>query len=317
MIETEEVRTNKLPPVSTIGDGLHILAVTSLADEAATVLVPAEEFMLDNIPPNITVDTISLNTAYAPTGLEPIGTAFWDDLTRTWVIRTGLDTYLSLGAELSPTCKNGDSFTHLNGQPCYISSGTGKLTVLKLASASTHTASNIIYLATQDVLHTGNGRGKYTSYGAANTIPYTNVIKTGEDYALWAEGKELYLCDELGKLSVVKLPAPYHSNLVGYISDKSGSNISIEVHPSLGFELGEMHDVDLTKSKTTPIDTDVFLLRDSEDSNIWKKISCEDFKAIASGGGGVVDNNTLTGEGTEENPFQISEEYKLRINAGI
>jgi len=42
MIETEEVRTNKLPPISTVGEGLHILAVTGLADEAATVLVPAE-----------------------------------------------------------------------------------------------------------------------------------------------------------------------------------------------------------------------------------------------------------------------------------
>lgn len=36
-----------------------------------------------------------------------------------------------------------------------------------------------------------------------------------------------------------------------------------------------------------------------------------------SGGGGVVDNDSLAGEGTAVNPFKISEEYKLRINAGI
>lgn len=36
-----------------------------------------------------------------------------------------------------------------------------------------------------------------------------------------------------------------------------------------------------------------------------------------SGGSGVVDNETLTGEGTNENPFKISEEYQRRINAGI
>jgi uncharacterized protein YjbI with pentapeptide repeats len=57
-----------------------------------------------------------------------------------------------------------------------------------------------------------------------------------------------------------------------------------------------------------------------------KLVSGENLKTLNNesllGGGNIeitaiADDDTLTGEGTEVNPFQISEEYQRRINAGI
>lgn len=107
-----------------------------------------------------------------------------------------------------------------------------------------------------------------------------------------------------------------------------------------------------TLDNDTPLDADVFSFWDVVDS-VRKKITWANTKATlktyfdslyqavlvsgtniktinnesllgsgnieisGGGGGGVVDNDTLTGEGTAVNPFRISDEYKLRINAGI
>jgi hypothetical protein len=46
-----------------------------------------------------------------------------------------------------------------------------------------------------------------------------------------------------------------------------------------GSDLGDLHDVDLTESKSTPIDADNLLLQDSADLSIWKKLSWANVKA--------------------------------------
>jgi hypothetical protein len=42
-----------------------------------------------------------------------------------------------------------------------------------------------------------------------------------------------------------------------------------------------LHDVDTTKSKTTPVDADAVLLQDSADSSIWKRLTWANLKATA------------------------------------
>lgn len=216
---------------------------------------------------------VEIDTAYTPTGLEPIGSAFWDTLTETWVIRTSTDTYLNLWAEISPLLKSWDTFDHLNWQPVYISSWTWKLPVVQLAGAAAENTSYAIYLATQDVAHTWNARWRYTQIGTVNWVPYQNVIATTDDYALWAEWTMLYLSTEVGKLTMTRPTAPNHWVTIWQICDKSWGNISINCNIRVWYELDELHDVDMNKAKTTPVDADVMLLRDSADSSIWKKLT--------------------------------------------
>jgi hypothetical protein len=123
--------------------------------------------------------------------------------------------------------KNGDASTHSNGQPVYVYGGTGKLLVVKLASRSSASTGFTIALATQDVPNTGNGRGRYCAFGGVGGVPIANVIKSGEDSALWTEGAKLYLDSTPGRLTVIE-----NGFYVGTITDKSGSNISIFVHPA-------------------------------------------------------------------------------------
>jgi hypothetical protein len=54
---------------------------------------------------------------------------------------------------------------------------------------------------------------------------------------------------------------------------------SIYVKVDNGYELEELHDVDLTESKTTPIDADALLLQDSADSSVWKRLTWANVKA--------------------------------------
>lgn len=203
----------------------------------------------------------------------PIGTRYWDADTQSTALKTTATTTLNDGEELSPTCKNVDTVNHLNGQPVYVSTGTGKRVALKLASASSEATSYAIGVATQDVAYTGSGLGKYCFFGAVKEVPIANVIQTGESDTLWVEGATLYLSTEAGKMTVVRPTAPNHGVRIGWISDKSGANITFNVHVDDGQELGELHDVDLTESKTSPVDADCFLLQDSADSSIWKKLT--------------------------------------------
>lgn len=227
----------------------------------------------------ITLDWVSYNTNYTPNWLEPIWTRYWDTLTETTVLKTSSDTLLNDWAELSPLCKNWDSFTHLNWQPVYISSWTWKLWVVKLASASAENTSYAIYLATQDVVSTWNARWRYTQVWTVNGVPYTNVIATTDNYANWNEWTKLYLSTEAWKLTITRPVAPNHWVLIGQISDKSWNNISINTDIRVGYEVDELHDVDTSKSKTTPVDADSLFLQDSADSSIWKKLTWANVKA--------------------------------------
>jgi hypothetical protein len=65
-----------------------------------------------------------------------------------------------------------------------------------------------------------------------------------------------------------------------------------------GWELGELHDVDTTESKTTPVDADAVLLQDSADSSIWKRLTWANLKATLLtyfNGEYVAKNTAITG----------------------
>lgn len=215
-----------------------------------TVLNDKVDVVGDTMTGNLTVPNITVATSYTTTGNEPVGTVFYDNNQEDWILKTSTDTNYNIGGELSPLMKNGDTFTHLNGQPVYVFSGNGKLPVVKLADASTELESYTIALATQDVLHTGSGKGRYCSFGNVSNVHIPNVIQTGESDTLWIEGAWLYLSTETGKLTTVRPVAPNHGVIIGRITDRSGSNINIFVSVVLGSELDELHNVDLTLANT-------------------------------------------------------------------
>lgn len=227
---------------------------------------------------SINPDNILLDKQY--TEIEAaalaIGTMFQSE-NGDWLLKTSADTYYNFGAEISPLMKNGDRFTHLNGQAVYVSSGNGKLPVVKLAIASAELTSYSIAIATQDVLNTGNERGRYTSFGTVNEVAISNVIQTGESSALWVEGATLWLSAmESGHMTTIRPSAPNHAVRIGYITDKSGANVTIFAHIDTGHELTELHDVNLNSEVTTPADSDYSIIFNT---NVFKKLTWANIKA--------------------------------------
>lgn len=284
---------------STNHSGLTVL-------DAGTIITSAELNEINNSGNDITIttftdgtkETVASQTTINSTGITAtmiitdttavfddtaraamaIGTAFWDVDYRCWTIKTGADTYQQVGAELPMLMKNVDTVTHSNGQPVYVYGGTGKKPSVKLANATSHNSATVIALATEDVLHTGNGLGMYTVYGEVNNVPYTNIKCSTDNYADWVEGIQLWLSTETGKLTVNKPAAPYHAALVGTITDKSGSNVTIFVAPNNGYDLGELHDVNTTGA----VPGDILTLNSN---SVWvagNQFVDTDFKGIPS-----------------------------------
>jgi len=211
-------------------------AVKSVNGQYGIVVLDAEDVgaaptIHNHSGQSINPDVVVLDKTYtdAEAANLPIGSFFRNsDQGNDWLLKTDTDTYYNFGGEVTPLMKNADTTTHLNGQPVYVFTGTGKFPNVKLANSGVLSTGFIIALATQDVLHTGNARGRYCAFGSVGGVPISNVIKTGESSSLWVEGARLYLANETGKLTTVE-----NGFYVGIITDKSGSNINIFAHPSM------------------------------------------------------------------------------------
>lgn len=148
---------------------------------------------------------------------------------------------------------------------------------LKVALAQANNDANsaeTLGIVTETIPH--NQEGFITTSGLVKNINTTGSLQ-GET---WADGDMLYLSGTVaGKITKVKPSAPIHTVILGYVVRAHATQGQIYVKVDNGYELGELHDVNTTISKTTPIDTDSVLLQDTADSNIWKKLSWLNTKA--------------------------------------
>jgi len=256
----------------------------------------------DHSGQSINPDNIVLTKAY--TDIEAaaltVGTLFYNSDQLVWMQKIAVDVYHNFGEELPILSKNGDTATHLNGQAVYISSGTGQLNVLKLASSVT---GKVNALATQDVLHTGNGRGIYTYFGMVRSFPYSNVIKSTDSEVNWVDGAVLYLCSEAGRYSTVKEAAPAKCSKVGTISNRNGANITVMFQPELAIGLSDLSDVDGTD--TTILDTDELIKKDT--AGLWKKITWANVKVLL---------NNIYGRLATTNTWQFLQTFTSGIKTG-
>lgn len=228
----------------------------------------------------INPDVVVLNKEYtdAQAAALPIGSLFYNSDQRSWILKKSTEHLCNLGEENTQLMKIGDNQTHLNGQVVYFSSGNGKLPVVSLANASNELTSYSIAIATETVLNTESKTGYYCSFGTVNTVPISNVIQGGENDDLWVEGVSLYMsATNDGRMTTVRPTAPNNAVRIGYITDRSGANVTIFVHIDTGHEFSELHDVNLNTEYTTPIENDYFTIFNFT-SGIWNKFTYTAFK---------------------------------------
>lgn len=73
--------------------------------------------------------------------------------------------------------------------------------------------------------------------------------------------------------------APKIKTPIAAVVNAHWSNWTLLVRAIPNHTIWEQNDVDLSKSKTTPVDADVVLLQDSSDSSVWKKLTWANIKA--------------------------------------
>lgn len=169
---------------------------------------------------------------------------------------------------------------------------------LKVALAQANNDANsaeTLGVVTENIL--GNQEGFITTSGLVKSINTTGSLQ-GET---WLDGDMLYLSGTIaGQMTKVKPSAPIHTVILGYVVRAHATQGQIYVKVDNGYELGELHDVNTTISKTTPIDADSVLLQDTADNNLWKKLSWSNLKATLKTYFDVLYQNkiTLTTAGT-------------------
>lgn len=129
---------------------------------------------------------------------------------------------------------NADSVTIQKGQPVYMFAATGNRVSVKLAAnTGDGTSAKTLGLADQAIAP-GNP-------GYVCTQGVVENLNTG----MYAEGDVLYLGATPGSLTNVKPHAPNHLVYIGVVERANNGNGLIYVRPQNGYELEELHNVNL------------------------------------------------------------------------
>lgn len=162
---------------------------------------------------------------------------------------------------------NDDSVTITKGQPVYAFGATGNRMSVKLAANTADATS----AQTVGVV--------FSSSIAANQRGFiiTQGVIGGLDTSMYNPGDQLYLGATAGALTNVKPYAPNHLVYIGIVERANAGNGQIYVKPQNGYELDELHDVDLIS--IPPADGDVLTYNSLTD--LWEPSA---IPGIQSGG---------------------------------
>ena len=235
---------------------------------------------------NVNLGTYGLLSEYlevntSPTTYTPsVGRLGWNNTDGTLEFKLkGGNVTLQIGQEQVIRVVNKTTplinLLEANYQVCLITGATGQRVSVRLAQGDTDANSaGTLGVVTENI--DANQEGFITTSGSVKEINTTGSLQ-GET---WSDGDILYLSPATaGALTNIKPTAPNHTVIVGYVEYAHAIHGKIYVKIDNGYELGELHNVNTTISKTTPVDADNLLLEDSAGSNVWKKLSWSNVKA--------------------------------------
>jgi hypothetical protein len=237
------------------------------------------------IPSNLTVDYIEFNPAYT-SGVTQYQLA-WNDTDGT--IELGLkggNVDLSIGQENVILVVNDDLTTLNAGEVVRISGANGTNLLVKRAQADGDpNSARTIGLVAESIAV--NGAGFITTFGSIRNIN-TNAFNDGD---------VLYLSPTIaGGITNVKPSAPNHLVLVGFCQKKSGGAGQIFVEVQNGYELDELHNVQITGTLANNN-----LLAYNLATSTWQNKTLNDVNAVAS------DITGLTGATKLSNMVEITQ----------
>jgi hypothetical protein len=164
-----------------------------------------------------------------------------------------------IGQTLHAFVHNADSVTINKGQAVYLFGASGNKASVKLANNTVDaTSAKTFGLAAEDI--TSGQNGFITVQG----------VLDGLNTGAYTAGDTLYLGATAGSLTNVKPYAPNHLVYIGVVEKANNGNGQIYVRVQNGYELDELHDVDLIT--TPPVNKDL-LTYVTGSPNLWKNQS--------------------------------------------
>jgi hypothetical protein len=167
---------------------------------------------------NILPNSVRLSTT--PTGtLTNVGQLYWDVTNVTPSIPLNANVTLQIGQEEHIRARNNTGVQINDGQVVYINDAQGNNPTIALANADSVTTSEVVGIATENILH--NGTGFVTTFGIVNGINTSG----------YNDGDILYLSATNGTITNV-IPTPPHNVVKVGIALNSTNNGKIFVHPA-------------------------------------------------------------------------------------
>ena len=190
----------------------------------------------------------------------------------------------NIGQQMYALVHNAEAVTITKGQAVYLFGASGNKASVKLAyNTSDATSAKTFGLAAEDIASNQNG------------LIITQGVLDGINTGAYSPGDTLYLGATAGSWTATKPYAPNHLVYVGIVEKANAGNGQIYVRVQNGYELDELHDVQIT---TTPSDGQVLTYEAS--TSLWKP------KTPATGSGTVtsiattspITGGTITTTGT-------------------
>ena len=164
-----------------------------------------------------------------------------------------------IGQTMHAFVHNADSVTITKGQAVYLFGASGNKASVKLANnTGDATSAKTFGLAAENI--TSGQNGFITVQG----------VLDGLNTGAYTAGDTLYLGATAGSLTNVKPYAPNHLVYIGVVEKANNGNGQIYVRVQNGYELEEIHDVDLIT--TPPVNNDL-LVYTTGVNNLWKNKS--------------------------------------------
>jgi hypothetical protein len=178
-------------------------------------------------------DFFDIDTAATTTGA--VGRVRWDATKGTAILgEVGGNLEIAVGQTLDALVTNAEAVTITKGQAVYLFSATGNRASVKLAfNTSDATSAKTFGVAAENI--TAGGTGLVRCVG----------VLDGLNLGTYAAGDTLYLGATAGTLTATKPYAPNHLVYVGLVERANNGNGQLYVRVQNGYELDEIHDVQI------------------------------------------------------------------------
>lgn len=267
---------NVLGPLYSTGGNTPTISI-SQADQFTDGYLSASDWQVftNKVPytgavTNVDLGVYGLTTDYLAFSLTPTaapgpGQIAYNGATAALAYKfDNTNVQVEIGQQLFAYVKNAESVTITKGQAVYLYQASGNKATVKLAyNTSDATSAKTFGLAAEDIAANQNG------------FVICQGVLDGLNTGSYAPGDNLYLSATPGGYSTTKPYAPNHMVFIGIVERANNGNGQIYVKPQNGYELDEIHDVDL--KTVLPSNGDVLTYNSS--TKLW-------YPAPSSGGGG-------------------------------